>query len=587
MNRKQMLVTILANQQEYYQGVKNLFGSSLIGYWKLNEPNGTTAADSSGNARNGIYNNVTLGEPTIGGGTLSAKFVPASLSFVNIYSAGLASAFNKDEITVQFIMMAQDAAWWNAAASSRQFTLAADGSNRFLMAMGAGTPNTINATWTGGGTSSSRAIATSVTVPFVVTITVSKSNNRMRIYKDAVKQGTDATVTGTWTGALANTTTVIGAASTSGTIPHGGWMSNFWILNREATQEEITSAMPPFNSPVVLESRKPDWTYTTVSPILNSAPEADVLPFIANGSVIYGAGTATGYTGEVVVSGDSTWETVTPIVELPAAAGAVSGMHIVGAWLLVGTMNGYVYRIAVGGSTATEVLHMTTSGALARNWSFASKGDLVFVGEYGAKTTEDNARRVYRSDDAGETWAEVFQIYHGVGAHVHKLLLDPYTDILWVANGDGTPMRLTKLSPPNYNSGVEVFTDMQPTDGIAFQDYFLWAMDSTPLGVMRHIKSDDSKTLVLDLPTQYPALSDTAYSMLQGPDGAVYFSTHPDVTPTKPGAIWKSYAPFTNWDLLTTLQTDGVPTHIAILVAVDNNGFLVSSDTNAVRVNRV
>ena len=236
---------LLFQEASYSDTIKGLFGSALIAGYRLDEASGTVAADYSGHAYNGAYSNVTLGQPTIGGGSLSALFVPASSSYVNIYSAGLAGAFNKDEMTIQFIMKAVNAAWWNAVATSRQFTIAADVNNRVLCNLASGAPNVLALSYTGGGTTDVLSIPTSTTSPFVVTLTVSKSNDRIRIYKDGVKVGADATGVGSWTGALAATTAVIGAASTGGTAGHAGWISNLFILNKEATQAEITTAMPP------------------------------------------------------------------------------------------------------------------------------------------------------------------------------------------------------------------------------------------------------------------------------------------------------------------------------------------------------
>jgi len=236
---------LMGGHRQYYRDVKALFGSSLVGYWTLGESSGTVAEDKSGNGYNGAYSNILQGEPSIGGQTLSSKFVPASSPVINLYSAGLAGAVNVNEFTIQFIMKAIDASWWAAATTSRQLTLAADASNRIICGIGGGVANTVVINWTAGGAVSQVTIGTSTLSPFVVTITGSKSNNRLRVYMNKAKQGADVAMGGTWAGALASNTTVIGAATSSGNFTHSGWMSNFFILNKEATQGEIDSAMPP------------------------------------------------------------------------------------------------------------------------------------------------------------------------------------------------------------------------------------------------------------------------------------------------------------------------------------------------------
>lgn len=67
-----------------------------IAYWPLDETSGTTATDISGNGRNGTYVN----SPTLGGSFppfVAPTFTSAGAAYVNIYSAGLAGAFNGDE----------------------------------------------------------------------------------------------------------------------------------------------------------------------------------------------------------------------------------------------------------------------------------------------------------------------------------------------------------------------------------------------------------------------------------------------------------------------------------------------------------
>ena len=238
-------VTQIAVSNPYYHKIQNLFSSSLIGLWKLDEPAGTIAYDYSGRGLNGAHSNTTMGQPTIGGKTLSSKFVIASNSHVNIYSAGFASAFNAAEGTLQFIFKAPDAAYWTEALSKRMLTMAADANNRITFSFTSGVNNALTFAYTAGGTAKTSTIAVSSVIPIVITLTWSKSNDRIRTYLNAAKQGADVTALGTWVGALASTTTVIGAASTSGTFGTSGWMSNVFMINREATQAEITAAMPP------------------------------------------------------------------------------------------------------------------------------------------------------------------------------------------------------------------------------------------------------------------------------------------------------------------------------------------------------
>jgi hypothetical protein len=244
MNKKRLL-TVMGGTQKYYQSVLNTFGSSVIGYWTLAESTGTVAYDYSGNVRNGTYSNVIQGQPSIGARTASSLFVPASSSTVNIYSAGLASAFSPTEGTIQFIMKVSAASVWNAASTMRQTTLQVDASNRIYISIVSSSANALSLVYVSGGTTNIATISTTSAAPIVVSLTWSKSNDRVRGFLNGVQQGANVTGLGIWAGALAGNATVISGASSAGDFGHDGWMSNYFLLNREATPEELLAVMPP------------------------------------------------------------------------------------------------------------------------------------------------------------------------------------------------------------------------------------------------------------------------------------------------------------------------------------------------------
>lgn len=244
MNTAKKLLLLFQNKS-YFTKVKGLFGSALIAFWKLDEKSGSTAADSSGNARSGSYTNCVLGQPTIGGKTLSTYFLETSNPYVNVYSSSLASAFNGAEGTIQLLVKAGNAGFWTDAGSFRQVTFGADANNRVLIQRTNGNPNALDLYYIAGGTSKTRTISTSTLSTMCLTITWSKSNDRVRAYWNGVQQGADLTGLGTWAGALASSTCVIGAATTTPAIPHRGWISNVFVLNREATPTEVLASLPP------------------------------------------------------------------------------------------------------------------------------------------------------------------------------------------------------------------------------------------------------------------------------------------------------------------------------------------------------
>lgn len=265
---------------------------------------------------------------------------------------------------------------------------------------------------------------------------------------------------------------------------------------------------------------------------------------------IFGSAIIPGATGEAIVISTDNWGTLSPACYMPPGSGKVSSMYAVNDnTLLIGTITGKIYRTVNPFSTLTLVMTMTTPLAYPRPWSFAGKGNVVFVGEYGNKNTSNNARRVYRSIDAGVSWAEVFQIDNVVGAHVHKLLLDPFTDVLWVCSGDFAQAKIRKVDPPNYNVGTIISTTLQPTGGIAFQDFILWCQDGTPYGVIKQNKADNSFSVVLDLATEFPNYADTIYhAMILDSNNKLYIATSPDVKRGDVG-LFSSNFPYDHWVL--------------------------------------
>ena len=59
-----------------------------------------------------------------------------------------------------------------------------------------------------------------------------------KAYKNGSQAGTTQTALGTWSGALATTTTLIGAASTTPTLVMDGYLAHWFCLNRVATAGE-------------------------------------------------------------------------------------------------------------------------------------------------------------------------------------------------------------------------------------------------------------------------------------------------------------------------------------------------------------
>lgn len=77
-----------------------------------------------------------------------------------------------------------------------------------------------------------------------------------------------------------------------------------------------------------------------------------------------------------------------------------------------------------------------------RSWSLDTYGRVVIAAPYGSKvSSSDMARYVYMSEDYGQTWRIIFDLFTengGVGtqAHVHGAAYDPWWDAVWIVSGD-------------------------------------------------------------------------------------------------------------------------------------------------------
>lgn len=225
----------------YSQKVLGLFGSSLIAYWPLSEASGSTANDISGNGRNGAYTGVDLGQSGIGDGKTSPYFDGVN-DYVDIYSAGLASAFNGAEGSLLLWFKVYAASVWSDATLRYMVEIKADSSNQ-LYILKHTIANRISFYYVAGGTSKNiNATGLTSLLFFSLGFTWSKSNNRLRAYVSGIQSGTDQTGLGTWAGVPAATNTLIGAYSKNPTYVTSGYLAHALILNREATPAEMLTA---------------------------------------------------------------------------------------------------------------------------------------------------------------------------------------------------------------------------------------------------------------------------------------------------------------------------------------------------------
>lgn len=275
-------------QPSYLSAVQGVDPTHLVAIWQLSETAGTTAADSSGNAHDGTYSGPTLNAVTFSDGSPAPSFDGIN-DYVNIYSSGLASAFNKDEGTV--FVWAKTSAWTDATI--RYLThFSADTSNRVRIFKTA-TNNQLNFSYLAGGTTKQvlDASLSGTSAWFSAAETWSKAADQFKAYLNGTQAGTTQTGLGTWTGSLSSTATLIGANNT-GAAFFSGKLAYVVLFNSAQSSGNITTLNNVFAlsatatpyptctpSPTLTPSNTPSPTITpSLSPTLTLTPSQTFTP---------------------------------------------------------------------------------------------------------------------------------------------------------------------------------------------------------------------------------------------------------------------------------------------------------------------
>jgi hypothetical protein len=215
-----------------------------IAYWPLAEPSGSVATDESGNSRNGAYTGVDLGQTGIGDGRTCPLF-DGTNDYTDIYSASLASAFNKDEGTAAIWLKVAEAGVWTDATTRRLLVLQADANNRILLTKGS-TNNQLVIAYTAGGTTEQVTITASSTAWLHLAMTWSKAADEVKAYFNGTQSGSTQATLGTWSGSLASTTTLLGAISKTPTQVWNGYLAHaaIWTTPLSAAQIATLAVVP-------------------------------------------------------------------------------------------------------------------------------------------------------------------------------------------------------------------------------------------------------------------------------------------------------------------------------------------------------
>ena len=234
MNRRIML----AGKKSYARKLRAIFGSSLIGLWPLNESSGTVAYDWSGNGRNGAYSGVDLANTAAPAKTGGMAPLFSGADYCNIYSSGLASAFNGAEGSAFIWCKVAGAAVWADGTTDLAINLGVNAQNYISITKHTGA-NALRAAINFANTYKRVDVSSITTLDwFLYGVTWSDSGDAFKGFYNGAQFDVDKTSLGDFTGTLAATQCAIGSADNAGTTPWNGWLAHCILLNRPTTVAE-------------------------------------------------------------------------------------------------------------------------------------------------------------------------------------------------------------------------------------------------------------------------------------------------------------------------------------------------------------
>lgn len=228
---------LLRTTASSYQA-KALAIPNCISALPLNDTSGTTAVDVV-LGTNSTYNSCTLNNLAGPGASMgnAPKLVPASFSNIQYPSGALNSAFNKNAGTLALWVDLNEA--WSASDQVIFIVIGADINNRALIWKNSA--NQLAYDYVAGGTTNGQStISYSPSAGWhSLIMTWDKTANALKCFTDGVQIGTTQTISGSWTNALTNSFSQLGAQNGSFYAPC--FLSFSAIYSRALSLSEVTS----------------------------------------------------------------------------------------------------------------------------------------------------------------------------------------------------------------------------------------------------------------------------------------------------------------------------------------------------------
>jgi len=263
--------------QTYASLVEGTQTAHLIAFWQLDETSGSTAQDSSGNGRIGVYNGPTVNGTTFTDGAAAPTFDGVN-DYINVYSTALSTAFNNQELSFLAWFKVNSSSDWTDGVNHRVFQLQA--STSYLARFMKSNTNQFEGRYTTGATAKVVQFTLSATTWTQVALTVSKSADQLKVYLNGTQQGSTQTSLGTWSGALDTTQSVIGASGTTPSQVWDGAIAKVAVWDTPLTSSEISAlSSSPSATPTPVATCTPSPTQTpsaTLTP--SNTPTPTITP---------------------------------------------------------------------------------------------------------------------------------------------------------------------------------------------------------------------------------------------------------------------------------------------------------------------
>ncbi len=231
----------------YIQKVLRTQSSSFVAFWPLNEESGTVAYDLSPNGYNatssGLLRSNLQRSFVAPDGDKCAQF-DGSASLINIYAA-----VTKEPTLVGSISLFVAVPEANLAGTTKMqlITMAYDASNLIDITFNT-TAYQFNGAYEAGGTLDTVNSGLLYNVDggpqqpewHHLGLTWDASNNRLRFFADGLQQGTTQASLGTWSGAMASDTMVLGSSNSSSAADVlTGYLARVGVWSVELTIPEM------------------------------------------------------------------------------------------------------------------------------------------------------------------------------------------------------------------------------------------------------------------------------------------------------------------------------------------------------------